>query len=108
MIDLETFIHDMCDTTIFRMFKYKRVYTPHEMAEKYSDESEYENGGYAVHVYIRNAIELPDGDVLLKLEEVLTQDWEEPEETPMEKIYRYEKLSDIVLYEYEVDNKIDE
>lgn len=107
-MDLETFIHDVCDTTVFRMFKYKRVYTPHEMAEKYSDESEYENGGYAVEVYIRNAIELPDGDVLLKLEEVLTQDWEEleeePEGEPKDRVYRYEKLSDIVLYEYEVDN----
>ena len=106
MIDLETFIHDMCDTTIYRMFKYKKVYTPHEMAEKYTDESEYENGGYGVRVYIRNAIELPDGDVLLKLEEILTEDWEELEE-PRNKVYRYEKLSDIVLYEYEVDNKID-
>ena len=70
----------------------------------------FENGGYAEFVYVRQAIELPDGDVLLKLElthnpedDILYQD-EEDNET----IYKYEKLSDIVLEECSIDNEREE
>ena len=109
MTDMETFLLDNQDK-IFRYYKYKRVWTPFELDKKYSDESMFENGGYAEFVYVRQAIELPDGDVLLKLElthnpedDILYQD-EEDNET----IYKYEKLSDIVLEECSIDNKREE
>lgn len=109
MTDFETFILDNQDK-IFRMYKYKRVWTPFELDKKYSDESVYENGGYAEFVYIRQAIELPDGDILLKLERTndpedkeLYQDEDDEEEKIT--IYRYEKLSDIVLEEFSIDNE---
>lgn len=109
MTDMETFLLDNQDK-IFRYYKYKKVWTPFELDKKYSDESMFENGGYAEFVYVRQAIELPDGDVLLKLElthnpedDILYQD-EEDNET----IYKYEKLSDIVLEECSIDNEREE
>ena len=105
MTDMETFILDNMNK-IFRYYKYKRVWTPFELDKKYSDESIFENGGYAEFCYIRQAIELPDGDVLLKLEithspedDILYQDEND------DRIYKYEKLSDIVLEEYSSDNE---
>lgn len=105
MTDMETFIVDNQDK-IFRYYKYKRVWTPFELDKKYSDESIFENGEYAEFVYIRQAIELPDEDVLLKLEithspedDILYQDEDN------DRIYKYEKLSDIVLEEYSADNE---
>ena len=105
MTDMETFILDNQDK-IFRYYKYVRVWTPFELDKKYSDESIFENGGYAEFVYIRQAIELPDRDVLLKLEithspedDILYQDEDN------DRIYKYEKLSDIVLEEYSADNE---
>lgn len=99
MTDLETFIHDS-DNIIFRMYKYKRLYTPYEIDQKFSDESIFENGNYPIYVMIKQAIELPDGDVLLKLLEVKpiydrTEDYLESSD-----IYLYERLSDIVLEEH--------
>ena len=46
MTDFETFLQDNSET-IFRYFKYKKVWTPYELDKKFSDESIYENGGYA-------------------------------------------------------------
>ena len=96
MTDMETFILDNQDK-IFRYYKYVRVWTPFELDKKYSDESIFENGGYAEFVYIRQAIELPDGDILLKLEVTHNPD--------DDILFKYEKLSDIVLEEYVGDNK---
>ena len=106
MTDMETFILDNQDK-IFRYYKYVRVWTPYELDKKYSDESIFENGGYAEFVYIRQAIELPDGDVLLKMEVTHNPDddmlYQDEDENGI--IYKYEKLSGIVLEEYEYDNK---
>ena len=106
MTDMETFILDNQDK-IFRYYKYVQVWTPFELDKKYSDESIFENGGYAEFVYIRQAIELPDGDVLLKMEvthnpddDILYQD-----EDKNDKLFKYEKLSNIVLEEYSRDNE---
>lgn len=105
MTDMETFIVDNQDK-IFRYYKYKRVWTPFELDKKYSDESIFENGEYAEFVYIRQAIELPDEDVLLKLE--ITHSPEDDmlyQDEDNDRIYKYEKLSDIVLEEYSADNE---
>lgn len=105
MTDFDTFILDNSNK-IFRYYKYKRVWTPFELDKKYSDESIFENGGYTEFVYIRQAIELPDGDILLKMEvthnpddDILYQDQDEDD-----ILFKYEKLSDIVLEEYVGDN----
>ena len=108
MTDLETFILDEGRDKIFRMYKYRKIYTPYEQDKKYSDESIFENGSYPSFVRIINAIELPDGDVLLKLLDDVpvyerTKDYEKSS-----CIYLYEKLSDIKLEEWEDDNKEEE
>ena len=106
MTDMETFILDNMNK-IFRYYKYVKVWTPYELDKKYSDESIFENDGYAEFCYIRQAIELPDGDVLLKLEITHSPDDDAlyQDESELDIIYKYEKLSDIVLEEYVGDNK---
>ena len=106
MTDMETFILDNQDK-IFRWYKYKTVWTPFELDKKYSDESIFENGGYANFCYIRQAIELPDGDVLLKLEDTHSpeDDILYTDEDENDKKFTYEKLSNIVLEEYSIDNE---
>ena len=108
MTDFDTFVLDNQDK-IFRYYKYVRVWTPFELDKKYSDESIFENDGYAEFAYIRQAIELPDGDVLLKLE--ITHSPEDDmlyQDEDNDRIYKYEKLSDIVLEEYSSDNEKEE
>lgn len=105
MTDFDTFVLDNQDK-IFRYYKYVRVWTPFELDKKYSDESIFENGGYAEFAYIRQAIKLPDEDVLLKLE--ITHSPEDDmlyQDEDNDRIYKYEKLSDIVLEEYSADNE---
>lgn len=108
MTDLETFIHDEGQTKIFRMYKYRKLFTPYEQDKKYSDESVFENGNYPSYVRIIDAIELPDGDVLLKLLDDIPvyERTEDYENHPC--IYLYEKLSDIKLELWEDDNKEEE
>ena len=108
MTDFDTFVLDNQDK-IFRYYKYVRVWTPFELDKKYSDESIFENDGYAEFAYIRQAIELPDGDILLKLE--ITHSPEDDmlyQDEDNDRIYKYEKLSDIVLEEYSSDNEKEE
>ena len=108
MTDFETFLHDFADDKIFRIYKYKRMYTPFEQDKKYSDETVFENGAYPMYVYIRNAIELPDGDILLRMEETLPlydRDTNDEDDTN-DKSFIYEKLSDICIREYDSDNEI--
>lgn len=107
MTDLETFLHDYADNKIFRIFKYKRIFTPYEQDEKFSDESVFENGSYPIFAYIRNAIELPNGDVLLRLEETEPiYDRLDDEKETSQKSYIYERLSDICIRECDCDNEI--
>ena len=94
MTDLETFIYDS-DDIIFRMYKYKKVWTPYELEQKYSDESIFENGNYPMYVKIVGAIELPDKDVLLKLLEITPIHERYDNDLDIPNIYLYEKLSDI-------------
>lgn len=112
MVDLNTFI---CENKnkIFRMYKYKKVYTPYEQDKKFSDETMFENGGYATYVNIVDMIVLPDKDVLLKLkyaynqlEDCETDDNDDNDDN--DEVYLYEKLSDIVLQEHNLDNLNDE
>ena len=50
--------------TIFRLWKYKRMFTPYEQDEKFIDESQYVNDE-CDYIRILDVITLPDGDLLL-------------------------------------------
>lgn len=50
--------------TIFRLWQYKRMFTPYEQDEKFLDESQYVNDE-CDFVKILDTINLPDGDLLL-------------------------------------------
>ncbi len=50
--------------TIFRLWEYKRMFTPYEQHERFSDESQYVNDE-CDHVRILDVIALPDGNLLL-------------------------------------------
>ena len=50
--------------TIFRLWQYKRMFTPYEQEQKFSDESQYVNVE-CDFVKILGTINLPDGDLLL-------------------------------------------
>lgn len=57
------FLAKNCDR-IFRFWVYKRIFTPLEMEKKYFDQSEYEDTHCQTGI-IREAIVLPDNDILL-------------------------------------------
>lgn len=58
------YLQSLPPNTIFRLWEYKRMFTPYEQAEKFSDESLYTNDE-CDHVRILDVIALPDGDLLL-------------------------------------------
>ena len=49
---------------VFRMWVFKKMFTPYEQDEKFSDESVYEDD-VCKFVMIKELIELPDGDLLI-------------------------------------------
>lgn len=64
------YLNTLPENTVFRIWEYKKMFTPYEQDEKFLDQSIYENG-LAQHVIIDDVIELPDGDLLLAV-----HDWE--------------------------------
>lgn len=87
MTDFETWFHDHGDR-IYRYWIYKRMFTPEEMDKKWTDQSCYENVE-CFYGIIKEAIELPDGDILLG--------FVDPIDNPAEKTICYYKLSQIDL-----------
>lgn len=77
--------------TIFRLWQYKRMFTPYEQAEKFSDESLYINDR-CEFVYVKDVITLPDGDLLLAVSPVDLKGYVE-----------YHKLSNISLAKADKD-----
>ena len=57
------------ENRIFRFWVFKKFYTPYELERKFSDESLYEDT-MAKHGFIREAIVLPDNDILLGFAEL--------------------------------------
>ena len=64
------YLKPLPENTVFRIWEYKKMFTPYEQDEKFSDQSVYEDE-IAQRVIIDNVIELPDGDLLLAV-----HDWE--------------------------------
>lgn len=52
------------ENRLFRFWVYRRIFTPYEKEEKFMDESIYEDD-YCELAYIKEAIKLPDNDILL-------------------------------------------
>ena len=58
------YLKSLPPNTIFRLWQYKRMFTPYEQDEKFMDESQYVNDE-CDHIRILDVINLPDGDLLL-------------------------------------------
>lgn len=89
MIDFETWLHDYGDR-VYRYWVYKRMFTPCEQEAKYSDQCCYEDE-ICQYGIIKEAVELPDGDILLGFVDP------DDEGTRVEGYITYQKLSEISL-----------
>ena len=85
--------------TIFRLWEYKRMFTPYEQDQKFSDESLYVNEE-CDYIRILDVIILPDGDLLL----ATTYAYSENESSYI----NYYKLSEISLGKSEKDMEEEE
>lgn len=61
--DLETWLYGKGEDMLFNVFLKKHIFTPYEQEQKFSDESTEEL--VLELVYIKEAIVLPDSDVLI-------------------------------------------
>lgn len=86
------YLKSLPPNTVFRLWEYKRMFTPYEQEEKFSDESQYVNVE-CDHIRILDVITLPDGDLLL----ATTYAWGES------SYISYYKLSEISLAKNEKD-----
>lgn len=91
---------------IFRMLEIRRPgqYTPYEMDKKFADESLYIDNHFK-HIQIKEAVELPDGDILIGFKEIY--DSESFEQDGDEAVIYYKKLSEIELSYFPCDNNIE-
>lgn len=95
------FVHDNYDK-IFRYWIYRRGFTPYEQNEMFADDSMFEDS-YCQTAYIRECIELPDGDILIGFLDA------ESAIRPVPKTdIQYCKLSEIRLEFYEIDQEIED
>ena len=62
--DIHTWLSDVGEERIFRMWVFKKMFTPYEQDEKFLDESVYVDD-ICKYVMIKELIELPDGDLLI-------------------------------------------
>lgn len=102
-LDMQTYIRNNQDT-IYRMWKYKRMFTPYELDKRFKDESIYEDD-ICTFVKIEEVISLPN-DILIKFRlmfEGFIYDDEDKNFTDG-GCYIFERLSDIKLSEYDSDN----
>ena len=95
MTDFTTWLLDN-DGRIYRYWVYKRMFTPDEQEAKYIDQSVFEDVE-CKHGIIEEAVELPDGDVLIGFADPACIG------TKYEKSLDYYKLSAIQLAYYPAD-----
>ena len=93
--DMETWFSDNSDR-IYRFVVYKKLFTPYEQEQKFSDESQFEDTHYRFG-FIEEAIELGHGEWLLGLREIIDGE-----------VYdiNYFRLSDIQLSYFEQDQNM--
>lgn len=87
-------LNDITKDKVFRMWVYKRMFTPYEQQEAFSDQSEFVNEE-VFFIKLREAVTLPNGDILIEYTFADGSD-----STYME----YAKLSEIKLAYSERDN----
>lgn len=101
--DVSTFFRDSKDT-VYRLWKYKKIYTPYELDKRFKDESIYEDDT-CTFVKIIDIMEIPN-DILIKFR-VMFDDclYDDEKNFTDSGCYIFERLSDIKLSEYDYDNK---
>lgn len=106
MTDFGTWLHDFGYDHIFRMLEIRRPgqYTPYEIDKKFVDQSLYVDYHFR-HIQIKEAIELPDRDILIGFREIydsesFEKDWDE-------SVIYYKKLSEIELTYFPCDDNIE-
>ena len=62
--DIHTWLHDEGEDRVFRLWVFKKMFTPYEQEQKFIDESVYEDV-HCKFVRIKELIELADGDYLI-------------------------------------------
>lgn len=92
--DIWTFLQDI-GHRVFRFWVYRRLFTPAEQANKYIDESFYEDA-HAQFGIIRECVVLPDNDVLIGFQIRSDDDGSQYDESE-DKYIEYYKLSEIRL-----------
>lgn len=104
--DFETWMLDVGFDRTFRMLEYRRVgdWTPLEMEKKWIDQSHYKDNQYVL-IRIKEAIELPDGDILLGYIDVTNAEYLEDFDPDKECVY-YKKLSQIEINWFPEDDEI--
>lgn len=85
--DLQEFLKDK-EGKIFRIWVFKRMFTPYEQEQKFSDDSLYEDSTASL-VTIHEVIPLPDGDVLIG---VRTIDFGDSDDKPYIEYYKLSEL----------------
>lgn len=106
MVDFDEWLHNF-GGHIIRILEIRRPgqYTPYEIEKKFEDESLYIDNHYR-HIQIKEAIKLPDNDILIGFREIYD---EEDLEQPWEKsIIYYKKLSEIELTYFPCDEEKEE
>ena len=94
--DIHTWLSDEAEDRVFRMWVFKRMFTPYEQEEKFSDESVYVDDT-CKFVIIKELIELPDGDLLIGFQDA--------DDADSDNLYlEYYKLSEIRL-DYRPEDK---
>ena len=87
--DIHTWLSDVGEERVLRMWIFKKMFTPYEQDEKFLDESVYVDDT-CKFVMIKELIELPDGDLLIGFQEA--------DDTDSDNLYlEYYKLSEIRL-----------
>lgn len=92
--DMETWLIDN-DERIFRFLVYKKMFTPYETQQAFSDQSQYEDIYYHFAI-IQEAIDLGNSEWLLGFREIVDYEF-------VDRISYY-RLSDIRLEYFECDD----
>lgn len=98
--DLQTWLLDVGFDRIFRMWEYKRMFTPYEQQQAFVHESCYVDD-HAQLIKIKEVIELPDKDVLIGFQMIFDDEDLELDNPPL----YYKKLSQIELSYYPEDSR---
>lgn len=93
--DFETFLHDN-DDRVYRMWEYKKSWTPWEIENRTEFNENFINE-QCRFILIRESINLPDGDILLGVQEVNFDENDKLDDYPDEVDLDYYRLSNICL-----------